>query len=318
MPRLTASAARPTARASGGPRPPKRHPPRRGPPRRPPALSPAAPGPRTPLVARPESRPPGRRPSRPRPFTRPPPASPISAPPPRRRPPRGRRRRPTSRRRAAQRRLPRPAAARPRRREHRTGPPREARRTGALPLGPPSTRPLPDDLVRASPGRAPEAAPPDRPRHRRRVRPRPVGRPPAPAAVRLLRLTAAVARRSARAPVVPSPRRPEGLLDRPPADRSRRLQGWADGARPPGLGLRPAPAVPEEEAGPPVPAPGALVDTGARGPEATGAVAPEVGWDAVPCRRPRLDEVVRAAAGGLPSVDLAVAGATWRSSSPPS
>jgi hypothetical protein len=251
----------------------------------------------------------------------------MSAPRPRLHRSRRRRPRPTSRRPAPRRpaprgRPPRPAPVPPRRREPRTGPPREARRTAVPPPPPPSTRRPPGGLVRASPGRAPERAPADRQRHRRRASPRHAGHPAAlaaPAADRLRRLTSAVARRSAPAPVVPSPRRPEGLLDRPPAVRSRPRQGWAGGARPPGRGHRPAPAVPEEATAPPAPVP---VDRAASAaPDlalAMEAGAREGGWDAVPCPRRRPDEVVRADVGGPRSVGRVVAGATWRSSSRPS
>jgi hypothetical protein len=262
----------------------------------------------------------------------------MSAPRPRLHRSRRRRPRPTSRRPAPRRpalrrprrpaprgRPPRPAPLPPRRREPRTGPPREARRTAVLLPGPPLTRPPPGDLVRASPGRAPERAPADRPRHRRRASPRHAGHPAGPAALappaadRLRRLTSAVARRSAPAPVVPSPRRPEGLLDRPPAVRSRPRQGWAGGARPPGRGHRPAPAVPEEATAPPAPVPADRAASAA--PDlalAMEAGAREGGWDAVPCPRRRPDEVVRADVDGLRSAGHVVAGATWRSSSRPS
>ncbi|HWD72379.1 MAG TPA: hypothetical protein VG779_07605 [Actinomycetota bacterium] len=156
--------------------------------------------------------------------------------------------------------------------------------------------------------------------------PRPAGRPAAlavpvaPAADRLRRLGAARARRSAPAPVALSLRRPEGLLGRPPGARSRRLPEWADGARPPGLGHRLAPVVPEGAAAPQGRVPGDRAATEARGPAvvATEVAAREVGWDAVPCRRPRPDEAVRVDAAGPRSVVLAVAGATWRSWSRPS
>lgn len=320
MPRLTASGARPTARASGGPWPPRRRPRRRGPPRRPPGPAAAPRGPRTPSVALRESRPRDPDPSPPSPFVRLLPESPMSASRPPRRRPRGRRARPASQRRAPQRGPPRPARARPRRPERRTGTSREDRRT-ADPPDPPSTRPPPGDLVRASLGRPPGGAPAVRPRHRRRASPRHAGLQAAQAADRLRRRGEAVVRRSAPAPVVPSLRRPEGLLDRPPAARSRRRQAWADGARPPDLGRRLAPAVPEGAAALPGPARGAPADTEAPVPEpaATAEVAQVVDWGAARgCRRPPPDEVVRADVAGPRSGGLVVAGATWRSWSRPS
>jgi hypothetical protein len=329
MPRLTASGARPIARVSGGPWPPRRHLLRRGPPRRPPALVPAPPGPRTPLVALPESRARGRRPSPPSRFVRPLPATLRSALRPRPHRARGRRQRsatqrPAPQRPAPQRRLPTRAPARPRRRERRTEPPREARRTDVPLPRPPSTLPPPGDLVRASPARPPEGAPADRPRHRRRASPRHAGLRAPPAGDPLLRPVAAVARRSAPAPVVPSPRRPEVLLDRPPAARSLRLQGWADGARRAGLvrllvpvARAPADRVARARAAPVgTAAPGRAVATVA----AVRAEGPAVVSDAVPWEEHRLraDGVVPVVAAGRRRADPGAVAATWRSSSRPS
>jgi hypothetical protein len=268
-------------------------------------------------------------PSPPSRSVRPLPASPMSAPRPLPRRPRHRRPRPSSRRRARRPRPRPPRRGRPRHRGRRTGPPREARRngpprevrrTGVPPPYRPSTLHLPPDLVRASPGRPPEAAPADPPR----ASPRRAGRlaaltAAAPAVDRLLRLAAAVDRLSAPAPAAPSRRHPAALLDRPPAVRSRRPRVWVDVARPPGLGHQPAPAVPEGAAAPLAPEPADRVATEVRDLGlATAAGAREGGWDAVPCRRLRLDEVVRADVGGPRSADLVVADATWRSWSRPS
>jgi len=186
------------------------------------------------------------------------------------------------------------------------------------PLAPPWRRPPPDDRARPNRARAHEEA--DRRKRRRRPQSRRAAPPAGLGTARVPRPAAAVAHRSAPAPAGPSRPRPEDLRDRPPAARSPRRRAWVVGARPAGPAHLPAAAVPAVAAvrpGGPAPAVRAGTEVPALA-AATEAAVPAVGWDAGRCRRLRLDEADQAVGAVPRSAGLDAAGATWRSSSPPS